>query len=1026
MRDFRRLRHATVLVLILVGVGCSDSNDAPPPEPPPPPPPTFSYSVEGRVVKGVVAGAAVSILDAEGVALANATATTAADGTYSISFTTTAQLAPPLQVVVDGNGATMICDVEPNCQTGRDANGDPVAAGFGDTFELPDGIVLRAPLQSLDSTGDNAFEGTAFVSPLSEFVVASALSMGGGSTLSTEDLDVANQQVALLLASAFPTLEIPQDLTIGGVPLLDLTDLVSAELDSLNQLSIAATAVSASLAGFVDVGSSLRGDLTQVLGEFASQFSENSGELDVHDGALLRKRSVAGLAKTATSLADLVASSAVTLPEGFVVSDLTEIQQAGEDSLPEIVDIWTSLTPGESTLPVESEALGWADLIVLPETGEARVMLETDGLNVTAVHLHEGYAGQNGPILVGLEQDLENPDRWGFPADTILDADTLAALSAGRTYFNVHSEAFPPGELRGQVLPSNIRMILATPNGLEQVPSPIESDGFARGAITLDIETNRAQVHFSSTNIDVIAAHVHQGIAGTNGGVVINMDQNPQVSGHWFAEDVDLTDLLGLMDSARLYFNLHTALNQPGELRSQIAPQGFDVRVSVLTPAQVISDPPVVSSASGAAATTVVMATGEFYVHVNTTAIVDPLAVSLRTGDALENGVLLYELVRDDLDPDHWFVEGQTLTAEQLMMFIEEKLYVEVRTAAWPDGEIRSQLSDASRDTDGDGIPDFADVFPGDPEESADSDLDGVGDNADTFPNDPTETQDSDGDGVGDNADAFPNNSAETTDSDGDGTGDNADQCPTDPSGTVDSDNDGVCDSSEPPTDSDGDGVPDDQDAFPNDSSESADSDGDGVGDNGDAFPNDPLESADADGDGVGDNADAFPNDGTESTDTDGDGVGDNADVFPQDPGETADTDGDGTGDNSDNCPNTVNADQADSDGDGVGDACEVATSPTFAEVQAIFNSRCVACHGVSGGLSLQAPGSFGNLVDVPSSQISTLDRIEPFDPDNSYLVWKIEGRSGIVGSRMPLGGVLSQDDIDLIREWVAAGAENN
>ena len=51
------------------------------------------------------------------------------------------------------------------------------------------------------------------------------------------------------------------------------------------------------------------------------------------------------------------------------------------------------------------------------------------------------------------------------------------------------------------------------------------------------------------------------------------------------------------------------------------------------------------------------------------------------------------------------------------------------------------------------------------------------------------------------------------------------------------------------------------------------------------------------------------------------------------------------------------------------------------------------------------------------------LNRVEPGDPDMSYLVWKIEGRSGIVGARMPLGGVLPDENIQTIRDWIEAGA---
>ncbi len=100
------------------------------------------------------------------------------------------------------------------------------------------------------------------------------------------------------------------------------------------------------------------------------------------------------------------------------------------------------------------------------------------------------------------------------------------------------------------------------------------------------------------------------------------------------------------------------------------------------------------------------------------------------------------------------------------------------------------------------------------------------------------------------------------------------------------------------------------------------------------------------------------------------------------------------------------------------------------AHVQPVFNASCtMACHSGASppdGLNLSAGQSYANTVNVPSAQMPSLDRIEPLQPDNSYLVRKIEG-SGIVAGRMPLERArLRQQTIDLIRRWVSEGANNN
>lgn len=92
-----------------------------------------------------------------------------------------------------------------------------------------------------------------------------------------------------------------------------------------------------------------------------------------------------------------------------------------------------------------------------------------------------------------------------------------------------------------------------------------------------------------------------------------------------------------------------------------------------------------------------------------------------------------------------------------------------------------------------------------------------------------------------------------------------------------------------------------------------------------------------------------------------------------------------------------------------------------------VFTPICVHCHSGAAapqGLQLDAAHSYALLVGVPSAESSGLDRVQPSDPDHSYLVLKLQGSSGIVGARMPLGGpYLPQSTIDIIRQWITDGA---
>ena len=95
----------------------------------------------------------------------------------------------------------------------------------------------------------------------------------------------------------------------------------------------------------------------------------------------------------------------------------------------------------------------------------------------------------------------------------------------------------------------------------------------------------------------------------------------------------------------------------------------------------------------------------------------------------------------------------------------------------------------------------------------------------------------------------------------------------------------------------------------------------------------------------------------------------------------------------------------------------------SYDQVQAIFDQYCISCHPSSGNLDLRRGQSYNQLVNVPASGYQGL-RVSPGHSDQSVLFGKIDG-SGRYGSNMPLGGSLSQQQIDLIKDWIDQGARN-
>ncbi len=103
------------------------------------------------------------------------------------------------------------------------------------------------------------------------------------------------------------------------------------------------------------------------------------------------------------------------------------------------------------------------------------------------------------------------------------------------------------------------------------------------------------------------------------------------------------------------------------------------------------------------------------------------------------------------------------------------------------------------------------------------------------------------------------------------------------------------------------------------------------------------------------------------------------------------------------------------------------ALQPNFQSIQdRVFTPLCTGCHAGAAaplGLRLDAGVSYAMLVSAPSVEVPALLRVQPGNPDASYLIQKLEGTAA-VGARMPLNGpALPPDTIAVIRQWITDGA---
>lgn len=261
-------RAVFVLSFALIVLGC-DSNSSRTP--------TAFNTISGTVSKGLVSGGTVALLDSTGSSVGGM-ATTASDGTYSIELTpaeVAAGIATPLQVVVTSDGnATTVCDADldatgdNDCFSGFDANSNPQFAAFGETFSLPSDFAMRAVLSDLPTATDAGAATTVNPTPLTE--VATALALGTGTTLTTEQVESANSQALAVLASL--TGVDVSDVDLNQIPVVNVAD--AASLSDASELSLAAASVGAAVLSTIDQSDTARDSVSEAVTALGAEIAE--------------------------------------------------------------------------------------------------------------------------------------------------------------------------------------------------------------------------------------------------------------------------------------------------------------------------------------------------------------------------------------------------------------------------------------------------------------------------------------------------------------------------------------------------------------------------------------------------------------------------------------------------------------------------------------------------------------------------------------------------------------------------------
>ncbi|MEX2593817.1 MAG: CHRD domain-containing protein [Anditalea sp.] len=104
----------------------------------------------------------------------------------------------------------------------------------------------------------------------------------------------------------------------------------------------------------------------------------------------------------------------------------------------------------EEVPPNDSNASGTFDGTYDKTTKTLTYTLTFTGIEPTNMHFHNAPEGENGPVVIPIGEDPYSSPIEGTTSELTTEQET--DLLDGNWYVNIHSEEFPPGEIRGQLV----------------------------------------------------------------------------------------------------------------------------------------------------------------------------------------------------------------------------------------------------------------------------------------------------------------------------------------------------------------------------------------------------------------------------------------------------------------------------------------------------------------------------------------------------------------------------------------------
>lgn len=388
-------------------------------------------------------------------------------------------------------------------------------------------------------------------------------------------------------------------------------------------------------------------------------------------------------------------------PRGAVVDEAVTAALAGENEVPAVA----TMASGDVTATLTG-------LTLVVDGSFEGLMSDLVEIAGSSAHIHQAAAGANGAVVFSLDVASTDQRSGTLSGEFELTEQQRDDFLAGLYYVNVHTVDNGSGELRAQLVDDapTFAAVERVFDGLllgdNEVPPVVSAaTGTATGVLRTDgmVTVSGSFTGLASTLFDVAdfgPAHVHEGVAGTNGGVVFMLDvaaNEAMTAGRFGASEMftalQVDDLL----MGGFYVNVHTQANQGGEVRGQLFPTDVEATTALSGGAEVPT--PVVTAANGEATATssgfTLSLVGTFTgleSDLQDVSTVGPAHIHVAPAGANGDVVFALDVGTTDQRSGTLALTDTELTEQERADFVAGLHYVNVHTVGNPGGEIRGQL----------------------------------------------------------------------------------------------------------------------------------------------------------------------------------------------------------------------------------------------------------------------------------------------------------------------------------------------